>query len=245
MEIATHKIKPYQQLKLFVCILLLAFSSNAIGQTPAEMYLSDAKAIAKRMKEVKSFHAKTEVTVKSNGLVLKRTSEIKKLGTKTWTKTEGIENAFTSSHIITVLDEQKLISYSKGIGKKNMDKHTSQDIIPVLDSVISKFDSITYQALSNGEKKYTLHSANQMFTKVVVVLYSNLKYKSMEYHYNQNLYKGQEAVKIKFTLWNESAVINEKIYELNNYILKSDNSYIPIDKYKGYQVIENTESLKK
>ena len=80
---------------------------------------------------------------------------------------------------------------------------------------------------------------------MIVVLNSNLEYKSMEYHYNQNLYKDQEAVKIKFTLWNEAAVINEKIYELNNYILKSDNSYIPIDKYKGYQVIENTDSLKK
>jgi len=67
----------------------------------------------------------------------------------------------------------------------------------------------------------------------------------MEYHYNQNLYKGQKAVKIKFTLWNESAVINEKIYELNNYIQKSNNSYVPVEKYEGYQIIENTESLKK
>ncbi len=244
-KIATKsRNKIYRQPKWILFIMLFALSITGISQTATEMYIKDAKSIASRMKSSKSFHAKTKVTVESNGTLINRTSEIKKINNKTWTKTEGIENIITPQYFISVLHDQKLINYSKGLGEKNMKSMNSQDVIPVLDSLVSKFDSITYKPLPNGEKQYTLYTANQMFEKTVITLTSTLKYKAMEYHYNQTLYKGQSAVQIKFILWKENATIDESIFNLDNYIIKKGKEFIPIKKYQTYKVIANTESLK-
>lgn len=229
-------------LNLTLLLLLLTIITSA--QTAQQQFTTDMKVISKSMKEINAFHAKTEVEVKVSGILLKRTSEIKKLGTSTWTKTEGIENIFTSEHIISVLTDQKLINYSKGIRSKKIANKATSDIIPILDSAAAQFDSIHIIKLNNGNKKYTLHSTQQIFSKIELELTKDLKYKAMVYHYNPLIYGSKGSVKINFILWNESPTIDPIIYKLENYITNKGKELIPAKKYQGFQVLENTESLK-
>jgi len=228
---------------LFTGILcLLSFVS--FGQTSKELFAKDIKVMTKKMSDSESFHAKTKVTVNVSGTSLVQTTEVKKSGMNTWVKTQGIENVFTPSYMVTVMSNQQVITYSKGIGKANMRKAASQNVIPAVDSALSVYDSIQFIKLPNGNKQYKLYSSTDMFSKIVLEITSDYKYKSTEYTYNKSVSGQDGIVAIEYVLWNEKAVINNSVFSLSNYLIKSGDSYTPAQKYKGFSVVENQEPIK-
>lgn len=218
-----------------ISVFLLVVSTST-----AQDFTKDYKAIGARMQKSDQFHSKTIVKVFNGGKnpIVIRTSEIKRKGDYVMVKSEGMLAMYTPKYMVAVVEGNNLITYGKGL--EGASEKALNSTMLLNDSVLALFDSVSYTPLSLGRKKYTLFLSTGMFSQVSIVMSKELEYQSMNYVYNSKVYSNQSHVEVEFATWNESPKINDSVFSIEKIMSKKKGVWIPSEKYKGFQIIDNS-----
>jgi hypothetical protein len=227
--------------RLLVAILFVFCCGFLLAQTPdLDSLKKDLMSIHSSMENMENFHAVSEVVVSGGAANIVHTSEIKKKGLKVWVKTEGIEYQFTPDYVLLINENEKLITYSKGIGEKDYKEVLGRSgVVPNIDTLLNVIDSVHFSKDDKGNRKYQLFFSHPLFNSITFVLRPDLTYSSLEYSYSSDLVSetGYNAVTITFPVWNTGKAIPDEIFTINEYLVKTENGLSLRPKYASFHFL--------
>jgi hypothetical protein len=138
--------------------------------------------------------------------------------------------------ILMVYETQKNIIY-KAISKKDYDQYLKNLVVSNLDSIISKYDSVRFEGVSEDSKHYTIYTAKGIISKTDLYLNSNNAIDKVTYFYNENFWGSYFKVQINFKNNSVLSQADLKLFSDKKYITKDGKNIRLAPAFSSYHLI--------
>ena len=233
-------MKRYQKIYQCGCIslLLIMASGFLFGQSFSE----DVKVIHQKYANAKSLYAKMQMSGYEGSLETEPTFSQE---TKIYRQDEEV--LYIMGNVEFLLNDKMSLWVNKELRKiicttRNGNDELSSgsfDAMLMLDSLLSHYGEADFIGVENGLKHYRVAKNNrEIVQNDIFISNSDKSLKKIIYTYNPERYPNKSWLEIEIKEMTLNGRIEESKFSTSNYIYKdSEGVWVPVSKYKGYEVI--------
>lgn len=234
-------------MKPFYLIILMCVGITSYGNDAN--ILEEFKALSKHYAEMDAFSMDISIQYMGSGgeqLVIQKGSVL---------HSEKIHYMEMAGHITLINDNvylsidedhKTLVFNAHEKVKKEKQVEADQDISAVLDSLWANQSNLTYKRIQSkpGTLRVFIEDGNNEHYDSYEITIDTKKKQLLEMVY---YFKSQEdeqylqQVRIQYSNETNRPKLNQNRLKVNNYILKKKNGYVPAERFKYYQFIDQTK----
>lgn len=137
--------------------------------------------------------------------------------------------------LLMIYPTEKQIVYEKR--SPNQEEQLTKSVIPDIDSLLRKTDSVRYRGSRDGMKHYSIYSSKSMIKQTDIFLdAASGGLKKISYLYNTQMLSGTAKVDVDYKLFDTAPVFGTDTFSEKNYIVRNGKQYKAAPKYYGYNV---------
>lgn len=204
-----------------------------------------AQNVKEDMRKARSFFTKDKYSMQMEYLIffdkrdnpLRNSVTVMKDHEKVLSITKDIEVLTIGNKTILTSIPSKIIS----ITKKPPQKTTPVDFLALLDSSLKQLDSVSFRVEKNNLLHYTFHSIKGNIKQTEIYLdQNNYQIKKIEYQSN-NSTDGYYMVVINFLSINITPKFKKDELSECRYFMKKNNTYVGVNKFKGFKILDGSQ----
>jgi hypothetical protein len=163
-------------------------------------------------------------------------AKIRKSGENYYYQLEGVEMFMDKKNYLMVDNSQKVIVY-RPITHQMRENLKKQVANINLDTILGKYDSVTFHGIEQGLKHYTVTISKSYISKAEVYLNADTKFlNKVVFYYSPKMKVRPANVTVSYSSLTTASLEGDPQLKVGAYFVRNGKQMVAVGKYKGYKI---------